>query len=212
MKNPFSISHKVMLVFEDPQITAAYSIILKGPRNAIVTVDKFQKAWKMVAKDRPHVIVCDPFSEDAEMGGLEFIHKVRQDFPGIKVLVVSDTYSEELIIDVFRAGAIGFVLYEKGIEELVRAFNDILCDGAPMSREVATCLVQSFQISPDNPLTRREQDVLRQVATGKSYQYIANELHISIDTIRTHVQHIFEKLEVKNKSEAVIKAKLQKLV
>lgn len=81
-----------------------------------------------------------------------------------------------------------------------------------MSPKIAVMIINSFHKNPKSPLTERETDVLKSLAQGKTYDYIAKELGISKDTVKTHIKHIYEKLHVSNKSDAVIKAREDRLV
>ena len=81
-----------------------------------------------------------------------------------------------------------------------------------MSAKIANMIVSSFHLNPDTPLTDRETEVLKRLAQGKTYNYIAKELEVSRDTIKTHIRHIYDKLQVNNKSDAVIKARKENLV
>ena len=84
--------------------------------------------------------------------------------------------------------------------------------GAPMSTRIANMVVKSFHLNPINPLTEREHTVLQHLALGKTYSFIAQELNISKDTVKTHIQHIYDKLQVNSKDEALVKARKDNLV
>lgn len=212
MRPNLSVLRRIMFVLYDAQRCKTFSLLLKKQYNKLTEYRAFADAIEKLHIDKPQLIVCDPFATGQMNEGLGFIREVREMQPSLKILILSESYSELFIYEAFRAGADGYVLTSSGLSYFVNAIDEVLDGGAPMSREVAVTLTNSFKTSSANPLSRREQDVLREICTGKGYAYIAKTLNISPDTVKSHVQHIFQKLNVQNKSELVIKAKELKLV
>jgi len=108
------------------------------------------------------------------------------------------------------AGATGYLLKRHEPDELLQAIRDVHAGGSPMSNSIARKVVASFQKidqagEKQNLLTAREQTVLDFLARGLAYKQIGDELGISINTIRTHLRHIYEKLHVQSRTEAVAK-------
>jgi DNA-binding NarL/FixJ family response regulator len=116
------------------------------------------------------------------------------------------------VFEALCGGAIGYLTKDSNHLEILNAVNQVFAGGAPMSAKIANMIVRSFHINPQSPLTERETQVLQQLAQGKTYDYIAQTLFVSRDTIKTHIRHIYEKLQVDNKSDAVIKARNQNYV
>jgi len=81
-----------------------------------------------------------------------------------------------------------------------------------MSPRIASLIIRSYHNNPKSPLTDRETDVLKGLANGSTYSYIAEKLGLSTNTIRTHVKHIYDKLQVQNKTDALIRARKDRLV
>ena len=98
------------------------------------------------------------------------------------------------------------------MDMLAQAVIDIKRGGAPMSSHIARKVVGSFQKNPDTPLTKRESEVLQKLSTGKTTPYIAEDLGVSKETIRTHIKNIYLKLQANNKAEALEKARRDKLI
>jgi DNA-binding NarL/FixJ family response regulator len=95
--------------------------------------------------------------------------------------------------------------------EIIQAVFDVYRGGSPMTSSVARKVLQHFQqpakvSSSEQLLSAREQDILKGLMKGYSYKLIADELHISIDTVRTHIRNVYEKLQVNSKTEAILKA------
>ena len=209
MKREFRKQHKIMFVNIDAEKVKAYALVLKGPLISISFYSEFDSAYKAVKKERPDLIVFDP------PGDGDYSHimgRIYENYPETDFVVLTGLCDSESIISAFREGASGYLLYNSDLIEIVQGIREVLEGGTVMSKPVSACLVKSFQLAKETPLTRREQDVLHELSTGKSYRYIAEALSVSIDTVRSHVQNIFEKLDVRNKSEAVIKAKQNRLV
>jgi DNA-binding NarL/FixJ family response regulator len=146
------------------------------------------------------------------MDGVEGINKIKRKMPSIKVVVLTVHDDPENVFKAFCAGAVGYITKDSNHTQLLNAINQVFTGGAPMSPKIALLIINSFHKNPKSPLTERETDVLKTLAQGKTYDYIAKELLISKDTVKTHIKHIYDKLHVSNKSDAVIKAREDKLV
>lgn len=148
------------------------------------------------------------------MTGIEAVKKIRA--AGIKVPVVMLTVFDDNrnVFDAICAGASGYLLKKHISSKLFDALDEVLAGGAPMSPSIARMVISSMQPATPNPyqLTPREKEVLKSLATGNSYKLIAAEFDISVDTVRTHLKKIYEKLQVHSQTEAVSKAIKERLV
>jgi DNA-binding NarL/FixJ family response regulator len=118
--------------------------------------------------------------------------------------------TRRIFFDALKAGASGYLLKRTPREELIASLKQALEGGAPMTSYIARRVVQSFYQSPDEPLkvdglSPREREVLELLARGYFYKEITEALHISISTVNTHVQSIYEKLHVHSRAQAVAK-------
>ncbi len=131
---------------------------------------------------------------------------LRSDFQIIMLTIFED---EDKIFRSLQAGASGYVLKKTSPAQLIEAIRDVFNGGSPMSSQIARLVVESFQSSTNADdtynLTKREREVLDYLSKGFRYKEIANELCISIDTIRTHIKNIYEKLHVQSRTEALLK-------
>ncbi|MBK6629099.1 MAG: response regulator transcription factor [Flavobacteriales bacterium] len=156
------------------------------------------------------VLAADVVIMDIQMpgtDGIEATRQVRKRWPGVRVLVCTVHEDDERIFNALRAGAHGYLLKRAPIEQVVEAVRQVMDGGAPMTPAVARRVVGSFEdrrldTGPD-ALTHRELDVLDAMAAGLCDKEIAVQLGISFNTVRTHIGHIYEKLHVQGRMQAV---------
>jgi DNA-binding NarL/FixJ family response regulator len=146
--------------------------------------------------------------------GIEFISSTKLSMPHIQFMVLSSFDDSERVFGALKAGASGYILKNTPAPKLIEALHDLRKGGSPMSSQIARKLVTVFQqdlnyINPQEELSFREREVLQALAKGFSYKDIASSLFISIETVRTHIRNIYEKLHVHNRSGALRKAGLR---
>jgi DNA-binding NarL/FixJ family response regulator len=159
------------------------------------------------------------------LSGVELISLTAQRQPSLNCLAYTVSAHREVVFEAIKAGACGYILKGGGFRELIDAIHMIQHGGAPMSPAVARQVLREFQRTvaaapPDSPrfcagaaaLSEREQEVLRHLCDGAAYKQIAGALSISTHTVNTHVKHIYEKLHVCSRQEAVSKARQRGLV
>ena len=143
------------------------------------------------------------------MNGIEFIARLKTQCPKVLFLVLTTYEESSLIFDALKAGACGYLLKRTPPSELISAIVQATEGGSPMSPQIARQVVNFFHKAPRNEklecLTERELAVLDHLAQGAMYKEIADRLQISIDTVRTHLRKIYEKLHVHSRTEAVLK-------
>jgi len=146
----------------------------------------------------------------AGMNGIECAVKLKAALPKIQILMLTVYEDTELIFKALSAGASGYILKRLTPAKLLEAIEDVHSGGSPMSGTIARKVVASFQkVRQVNEekfnLSPREQMVLDSLARGFTYKQTADELGISVDTIRTYIRRIYEKLHVQSRTEAVAK-------
>lgn len=203
---------RIVIVEDNDELRNAYNILLKNVHGfqIISLYSDCETALKNFEKDQADLMLVD--LNLPGMGGIAGITKFKKLNPDLKILVVTVHDDSPHVFDALCAGALGYITKDSSHQELVMAIEQIAQGGAPMSAKIATMIVRSFHLNPQSPLTERETDVLKQLSQGKTYDYIARALQVSKDTVKTHIRHIYEKLQVDNKSEAVIKARKDNLV
>ena len=155
------------------------------------------------------------------MNGIEATQIVKQRYPQIKIIMLTVFDNDENIFKSIKAGADGYLLKEVNAKDLHQGILETLNGGATMTPSIALKTLKLFRNpidfeSPINQeeiqLTVREVEVLEQLSKGLKYQHIAENLFLSVGTIRKHVENIYTKLQVHNKLEAIQKAKNNKLI
>ncbi|MEZ4967257.1 MAG: response regulator transcription factor [Saprospiraceae bacterium] len=145
------------------------------------------------------------------MSGLEALPIIKSLYPRTQVIMQTVFDDDERIFQAVRSGASGYLLKNTPPAEIVQAVFDVYNGGSPMTSSVARKVLQYFQQPPkshpaEHLLSAREQDILKGLMKGYSYKLIADELNISIDTVRTHIRNVYDKLQVNSKTEAILKA------
>lgn len=168
---------------------------------------------------RPDVVLMD--IDLPGMSGIDAVPIVKSILPQAQVLMLTVFDNEEKIFQAIRNGASGYLLKHTPPSEIIAAIFDIHRGGSPMTANIARKVLLFFQGQPvaapqpdreDYRLSGRELDILKGLMAGFSYKLIADDLHISIDTVRSHIRHIYDKLQVNSKTEAILKAMREGLV
>ena len=152
------------------------------------------------------------------ISGIEGVRMIREKFPNVHILMQTVFDDNDKIFAAICAGASGYMLKKTTPQKMIEAIRETYQGGAPMTPSVAVKVLQMFRLQNKGEknefidLSEREKEILDLLVKGKSYKAIAGICFISIDTVSTHVRHIYEKLHVHSKSEAVAKAIFQKLV
>lgn len=167
-----------------------------------------EAALRHLPVDQPDVVLMD--INMAGMNGIECVRRLKALMPKLQVVMLTVYEDTEKIFKALAAGATGYLLKRFTPDELLQAIRDVHAGGSPMSNSIARKVVASFQEADragvkQNLLSEREQAVLDCLAKGLAYKQIGDQLGISINTIRTHLRHIYEKLHVQSRTEAVAK-------
>jgi DNA-binding NarL/FixJ family response regulator len=167
-----------------------------------------------VKTNNPSLILMD--IDMPGMNGIEAVKEIRSFNTTAHIIMLTVFDDNRHVFDAICAGASGYLLKRYIAESLADSIHEVLGGGAPMSPSIAKMVIQSMQKNskPANQyqLTSREKEILSSLSSGNSYKLIASELKISLDTVRTHIKHIYEKLHVHSQTEAVSKAIQEKLV
>lgn len=163
---------------------------------------------------KPDLLIMD--IDMPGMNGIEAVKRVRSINKEIPILMLTVFDDNQHVFDAICAGASGYLLKKHISTKLFSAIEEVLEGGAPMSPSIARMVLTSLKKNNEleNPyqLTPKEKEVLTSLSKGNSYKLIAAEFQISIDTVRTHIRKIYEKLQVHSQTEAVAKAINEKLV
>ena len=160
-------------------------------------------------KSKPDIVLMDIGLPN--ISGIEGVRTVKENFNTIEVLMFTVFEDVDKIFEALKAGASGYLLKKSSTEEITEAIRSLYYGGSPMSAGIARKVILSFQNNHQNQkedflLTTRENEILHSLIDGLSYKKLAEKYFISISTVRTHIRHVYEKLHVNSKAQAVAKA------
>jgi DNA-binding NarL/FixJ family response regulator len=164
-----------------------------------------EEALRDIPAENPDVVLMD--INLPGMTGIECVARLKDREPKIQVLMLTSYEESDLIFESLGAGASGYLLKNMPPAELVRAVEQVHAGGSPMSMHIARKVVNHFQHSSSEvaKLTRRELEILALLAKGYLYKEIADQLGISLSTVRAHLHTVYEKLNVQSRTQAVVK-------
>jgi len=168
-----------------------------------------EEALKKIDAFRPHVVLMD--INLPGMSGIEATARVKQHLPEIQVIMVTVYRDHDKIFAALKAGASGYLLKRSTPAEVRDAIRDVRQGGAPMTAEIARRVVEAFHQpvktgqTDDLKLSKRETEILELLCEGLANKEIADRLDISVETVRVHLKHVYEKLHVRSRTEAAMK-------
>ncbi len=201
---------KVSIVDDEKELCQSIATFVNGAPGfrCVSMYHSGEAALENLTKDRPDVVLMDIHLTG--MSGIECAGRLKALVPQIQIMMLTVYEDADQIFKALSAGASGYMLKRLTPSKLLEAICDVHGGGSPMSSSIARKVVTSFQRSnrPDGEkthFTSREQMVLDCFAKGLTYKQTAEQLNISIDTIRTYVRRVYEKLHVQSATEAVAK-------
>ncbi len=205
-------SIKVSIVEDDETIRNgfAYLIGASGKYSVISTYPNAESAIQNLAKDQPEVILLD--IELPGMRGIDAIPKIKQILPKSHILMLTVYDNEENVFNALTKGASGYLTKSDSAEKIMDAIQEVMDGGAPMSMSIAKIVIKSFHKNHNSPLTKRETEILEQIANGKSRSKIAKQMFIDLETVKSHIKHIYVKLNVHSREDAIKEAKNNKYI
>jgi DNA-binding NarL/FixJ family response regulator len=208
---------KVMVVEDQPQILRNQVKLLQDCEaiEVVATALSGEAALEQLERVRPDVILQDLGLP--RMSGIDVTREVKKRWPAIEVLVFTIFDEEEKVIDAVKAGASGYLLKGTAAEKVIDGIREVHAGGSVIQPNLARRLLRHFHVPeeasaprpplreepPGRPLSEREIEILRLIAKGLSNPEAAGVLNLSRATVRTHLEHIYQKLEVTNRVEAV---------
>ncbi len=166
-----------------------------------------QEALQEIPRSQPDVVLMDIHLPDES--GIVCTSRLKELLPKLKIVIVTVYKDYDLIFQALEAGASGYLLKRSGPVELLQAIRDVQSGGAPMTGEIARMVVEAFHkrkpALAEAALTPRESEILELVSQGLTNKEIAEKLSLSFDTIRNRLRHVYDKLHVHSRAEAVMK-------
>lgn len=202
---------KVSIVDDEAKLRQSIATFVNGSPGfkCVSSYGSAEIAMKHLATDEPDVVLMD--INLGRMSGIDCVKQLKTQSPAMQILMLTVYEDTEKIFRALAAGANGYLLKRSTPSKLLQAIREVHGGGSPMTSSIARKVVASFQKSTGGPegkhgpLSPREEAVLDGLAKGWTYKQLASELDISIDTIRTYIRRIYEKLHVQSRTEAVAK-------
>ena len=173
------------------------------------TFKSAEEAAHDLPKLKPDIVIMD--INLPGMNGIDCIKQIKDKIPGTQFMMFTVYENDEKVFEALKAGASGYLLKNTGLVQLIESLKELHNGGSPMSSNIARKLVTLFRSEQKEPtnldvLSNRENEILQLLAKGLLYKEIAEQLSISVSTVRQHIHHIYEKLHVQNRTEAINKA------
>jgi DNA-binding NarL/FixJ family response regulator len=203
---------RVVLADDQAMVRTGFRMIVQSQSDMEVVgeAEDGEQAIDVVNKERPDVVLMD-----VRMPRVDGIAATRKVSGHTKVIILTTFELDEYVFDALAAGASGFLLKAAPPEDLLKAIRVVAQGDALLAPSITRRLIEEFGKHPDRTpkkarelqtLTEREQEVLRQVAKGLTNAEIATQLHVSETTVKTHVAHLLDKLDLRDRVQAVILA------
>jgi DNA-binding NarL/FixJ family response regulator len=200
----------VVVVEDDLRLQQHLIMILEKPEDitCLASVSSAEEALEKIPAYRPDVVLMD--INLPGISGIDCIRELKKKLPRLEVVMLTAYEEEDNIFRALKEGASGYLLKSSTPEDIYNAIRDVYSGGAPFSSHIARKVAQYFRseknLEDENEkLTPREKDVLKLLASGYIYKEVADQLDISLETVRTYVKRICIKLHVRSKVEAILK-------
>jgi NarL family two-component system response regulator LiaR len=203
------MTDKVICIVEDrTELREGMSMMIKMTDGYVVggAFGNAEEALIEIPQIKPDAVLMD--INLPEMSGVNCVGMLKAQFPEMLFLMCTSYEDTDKIFSSLQAGASGYILKTEGPAKIMQALGEMLNGGSPMSSSIARKVVASFnRIEKESglvkSLTEREKGILDLLSKGKMNKEVADELQISVATVRTHIQNIYEKLHVNTRVEAV---------
>ena len=198
---------KIFIVEDSDDIRNGYTFLInKSNSFDCIGFVSAEDVLAAIETNLPQVILMDVSLPG--MSGIECTRKIKSKHPEILIMMFTVYENNENIFNALQAGASGYILKQSTPSELIEAIEELCRGGSPMSGVIARKVVDSFKLvkeRQEDELSPREREVLELLADGHRYKDIGDKLYISISTVRSHIQKIYDKLHVHNRTEALNK-------
>jgi DNA-binding NarL/FixJ family response regulator len=167
-----------------------------------------EEALKTLTREPADIVLFDV--QLPGMNGIECMRRLKIIHPKMQCMVLTVYDKPDTVFEALKAGAISYLLKSTPSQKIVEAIEDVYHGGSPISSQIARKVIETFAMKEKTndyfqELSRREQEVLEQLAKGFRYQEIGDKLFVSIETVRTHIRNIYEKLQVNSRVDALKK-------
>jgi len=203
---------QVLIIEDDKTIREGFTYLINATEkfNVVSSYSNVEDALPKLQSNAPQVILLD--IELPGMSGIDAIPKIKNILPKVHILMLTVYDTEELVFKALTNGASGYLTKNSNTEKITDAIQEVMEGGAPMSMNIAKIVIKSFHKNRNSPLTKRETEILEQIAEGKSRSKIAKELFVDLETVKSHIKNIYSKLNVHSREDAIRQAKDNKYI
>ena len=201
---------KVALVEDQPKARESWTQLINSIPDftCVCSCATGEESLRIIPPAQPDVILMDIFLP--RMSGIESTMRLKELLPNVQIIILTAMDDQELVFMALEAGADGYLLKRTKPSDLRIALLDVLGGGAPMTSQIARRVIESFRRKAKTRdesirLSVREEQILLLLSQGYSNKLIAGKLGLSIDTVCSHLKHIFYKLHVSSRTEAVVR-------
>lgn len=202
---------RIILIEDHEDFRESLSFFLNSNDEFIcIAYANAEEAMANMETDRPELVIMD--INLPGISGIECTRILKLRYTHLQILMCTVSEDDEKIMDALKAGASGYLLKRTAINDIFSAIKDVMTGGSPMTPVIARKVVASFRHQPDadglaKTLSDRENEILDLLAEGYRIKEIAAKLFVTINTVRTHIRHIYEKLQVNSRVEALNKSR-----
>jgi DNA-binding NarL/FixJ family response regulator len=198
-----------LVIVEDDAITRQNITAFLSTTPEFEVLGSFEKAE--LALQEIDFSICDVLLTDIDLpgiSGIELISQLKPKYSRLQCIVLTVFEDDDHVFNALKAGATGYLLKGARPSKLIDAIDEVVAGGSPMTGTIARKVMESFrqkEVLQSEELTERENGLLSLLAQGLRYKEIADQLGISVETVRTHVRNIYQKLQVQSRMEAINK-------
>ncbi len=202
----------VSVVEDDSEIRKILSLIIdRSPGfTCKQSYNDCESAITSITKKPTNVVLMDIHLPG--MSGIEGVKILKKQLPETDFIMLTIQEDDDSVFNSLCAGATGYLLKETSPVDILNSIKEVYQGGSPMSPSIARKIIKSFNPSTENPLSKRENEILEKLCKGENYKSIADSLFISGHTVRAHIKNIYKKLQVNSRGEVIQKAIKNKLV
>jgi DNA-binding NarL/FixJ family response regulator len=206
---------QIIIVEDNRLLLENLRLLLNGEEGIKVTgaFGSAEEALPEIAQCAPDVMLTD--LDLPGISGIELTRRAKARLPDLDIMAYTIFEDRETVFSAIKAGASGYILKGSTPRELIESLNSLYRGGAPMSPKIARKVIQEFQddtVFEDSLLSQREKEIVKGIERGLTYKNIAEKLFISPHTVHTHIKNIYEKLQAKDRPEAISKARRKGLI
>ena len=206
---------RLIIVEDDPLLLENLTLLLRGEEGISVagSYRSAEDALGSLKNASPEVMLTDIGLPG--MSGVELIKIAKDEMPGLEIMAHTVFEDRDNVFSAIKAGASGYILKGSSPREIIESIHALYKGGAPMSPKIARKIIHEFQGEVAGEtflLTQRETELVKRIEEGLTYKEFGERLSISTHTVHTHIKNIYEKLQAKDRNDAILKARKKGII